>query len=54
MQNNDNFFPLEILHVNWLVPDDTVRMVTSKYHKNNLKHPSCGAHVSFNFWNEKN
>ena len=26
-------------------------IITSKCHKNDEKHPTCSAHISFNFWN---
>ena len=36
-----------------MVPDNNVHMVTSKHHKNDEKHPTCGAHISIIFWNKK-
>ena len=35
---------------NRLVPDNTVRMVTSKRHKTDKKHLTCGASFSVIFW----
>ena len=33
-----------------LFPDDDINSVTSKNHNNDEKHPTCGAHISINFW----